>query len=153
MQDSPTRAETLFADAMEYDDDYAHMSKSMNGLDSQWDDEKGQEPLPKAFNQRRRLDVYEDGPGDALERVMNGGGGLGDSGGPQLQQPPHSWGGLLNGHLPTVAEARSEASQPVDSWESLASDDYHGPANRWAVQLLLFVQMVSLNEGNGMPER
>lgn len=120
MQDSPTRGDNLFADAMEYDDKYDSLAKGMNGLSSQWD-ENGKDAPPKASNPRRSIRMLHDQPDD-LDKVMNG-----DSpsvgGGPQLRQVPHSWGSLLNGHLPNPADARQEASEPVDSWESLAPDE------------------------------
>ena len=120
LQGSPTRADTLFADAMEYDDDRDNLSASMNGLGGgAWDrDSNGSNPN-KGFNQRRRLEIYSDGFMDDMETGMNG--HVHDAEAERgSQHQGLGWGQVLNGHADSERRLQN-GDEPPDSWENLAS--------------------------------
>ena len=121
LQDSPTRADTLFADAMEYDEDYDSLAGNLNGPTSSWLETPKDSAANKTFNQRRRLEVYSDGSENGLGSSLNGNSNLTLEDGPSMKQFSPAWGELLNGHRPNTDGHASNMAVP-DSWEALAPE-------------------------------
>lgn len=136
LQDNPNRADTLFEDAIEYDDNYNDFSNGMNGLCTHW---KEDSRSPKAFNHRQRLSE------SLHERLENG-----EEGPPSPPSPPSegtagsrafpsTWGELLNGHSTPVdhnpVNASEERGHVPDSWESLAPESSFASLSRYSPTL------------------
>ena len=117
MQDSPTRAEALFSDAAEYDDDYDTLSASMNGMTSNWVDGT-KDALPKFFAQPGVSSTYRGANDEDSEYEGSSRPKQGDCSSQDRFDP--AWGSLLNGHVHSAAEYED----PVrDNWESLVDGD------------------------------
>ena len=106
---------------MEYDDDYDNLAGSMNGPTPSWSENFRDAAANKAFNQRRRLEVYSDGSENGLSSSLNGNNNLTLEDGPSMKQFSPAWGELLNGHLPNT-DGQADRTAVPNSWEALAPE-------------------------------